>query len=152
MAAVIDPRVQSRAGDEVAAPAILVVEDDDAVREVTVAVLEDAGYSVHAVADGPRALAAVTTEPPALVLLDLSLPILDGWQVLEQLRAAAAAPPVVVLTGHSNLTDRALAAGAAAAVLKPFDIDELCGVIARVLASSDDAGQRRRLSDGQRSP
>lgn len=112
---------------------ILVVEDDEAVRQTTADVLEDAGYTVRTVEDGGSVFEAVAARRPALILLDLSLPVLDGWQVLEQLQAQGNAPPVVMMTAHSHMAGRALEAGAAAAILKPFNIDELISVVHRVL-------------------
>ena len=112
---------------------ILVVEDDEAVRQTTAAVLEDAGYTVRTMEDGGNVVEAIAARRPALILLDLSLPVLDGWEVLEKLRAQGGAPPVVMMTGHSHMAGRALEAGAAAAILKPFNIDELISVVNRVL-------------------
>jgi DNA-binding response OmpR family regulator len=67
------------------------------------------------------------------VLLDLTLPKLDGWEVLDRLRAMGDAPPVVLFTGHHAATERALDAGAAAAILKPFDVDDLLATVERLL-------------------
>ena len=144
MTAGISPHAELCAGDGVTASVILVVEDDDAVREVTTAVLESGGYTVRAVSDGPSALTAATAERPALVLLDLSLPVLDGWQVLARMRAADTTLPIILLTGHVLGADRAREAGAAATVLKPFDIDALLSVVASILAAAPSCANRGR--------
>ncbi len=112
---------------------ILVVEDDPPLARLIEALLETEGYRVRCVADGQAALEAVRAERPALVLLDVTLPKLDGWEVLARLRAEACPPPVVLLTGQTRAAGRAESAGAAAAVLKPFDIEELLQVVAQLV-------------------
>ena len=115
-------------------PTVLVVEDDLPLARLMEALLESAGYRVRCVTDGQSALDAVLSSRPALILLDLTLPQLDGWQVLERLQAAGNAPPVVLLTGHTRVSGRAESAGAAAVILKPFDIDDLLATVERLLA------------------
>jgi DNA-binding response OmpR family regulator len=115
------------------AQTILVVEDDPPLARLIEALLETEGYRVRQVTDGQAALDAVRDERPALVLLDVTLPKLDGWQVLARLRAEPCPPPVVLLTAQARVAGRAQAAGAAAAVLKPFDIEELLRLVARLL-------------------
>src|SRR5580765_7672611 len=96
---------------------ILVVDDDPAIHRFARAVLEAAGFSVTAVRDGAEALAALPSVRPDLILLDLMMPVMDGWGVLAELRDRPA-PPVIVL---SEVADprRALAEGAAACLGKP---------------------------------
>ena len=114
---------------------ILVVEDDLPLARLMEALLESAGYHVVSVGDGEAALSSLRADRPALVLLDLTLPRLDGWEVLERLREDLEAPPVILFTGHRAATERAIAAGAAAAVLKPFDVDDLLATVERLLVS-----------------
>ncbi|HET8647928.1 MAG TPA: response regulator [Vicinamibacteria bacterium] len=115
-------------------PLILVVEDDAPLARLIEALLDSAGYRVISAGDGERALESVRSDHPALVLLDLTLPKLDGWEVLERLRAAGGCrPPVILFTGHHAALDRALEAGAAAAILKPFDVDDLLNTVERLL-------------------
>ena len=123
------------AGRPATPPHILVVEDDAEVRQVATEMLESAGYAVRAVASGPRALTAVAAERPALILLDLGLPMMDGWQVLQRLQAEGDMPLVVLMTAYSHLAARALDAGAVATMLKPFAMDDLLSLVARVLGS-----------------
>ena len=112
---------------------VLVVEDDPAIRRLLEALLTSAGYQVYVAADGPEAFALVAAQRFDGVFLDVSLPGLSGWEVLSRLRAAPDAPPVVVLSGDPNAVRRARTSGAADAILKPFDIDELLNAAERLL-------------------
>ena len=116
-------------------PAILVVEDDPAIRRLLEALLGSAGYEVRTAMDGAEALAACAEHRPGVVFLDVTLPHMSGWQVLAQLRARADAPPVVLLTGDSAAARRAHQAGATAAILKPFDIDQVLDLAAQLLGT-----------------
>ncbi|HVG69129.1 MAG TPA: response regulator [Kofleriaceae bacterium] len=79
---------------------VLLAEDDDALREVTADLLRDAGFEVEVVRDGVEAMAALRAARPGVLLLDLMMPNLDGWQVVAQMRAdpALATIPVCVLS------------------------------------------------------
>lgn len=112
---------------------VLVVEDDPAIRRLLVALLSSAGYAVHAVTDGQEALAFSATARLGAVFLDVTLPEVSGWDVLARLRAAGDAPPVVLLTADASAVCRARTEGAAAAILKPFDIDEVLDLAAQLL-------------------
>ena len=116
-----------------ALPRVLVVEDDAAVQPVMAEMLARAGYAVRTVASAPHALTAVAAERPALILLDLGLPGMNGWEVLQQLRAEGAPLPVVLVMAYSHLAAQALEAGAAATLLKPFDLNDLLSLVARLL-------------------
>jgi DNA-binding response OmpR family regulator len=116
-------------------PHILVVEDDQPIARLMEALLGSDGYLVTIVSDGESALTAIAAHRPALVLLDLTLPVLDGWEVLSRLRAQGDAPPVVLLTGDSRARGRAAAEGAAATIIKPFDVDDLLATVERLLAA-----------------
>ncbi|MGW8374757.1 response regulator transcription factor [Streptomyces sp. ODS28] len=113
---------------------ILVVDDDPTVTEVVSGYLERAGFTVDRVADGRAALARARTAPPALVVLDLMLPGLDGLQVCRHLRAAGPLP-VVMLTARGDEEDRILGLeiGADDYVTKPFSPRELVLRIESVL-------------------
>jgi len=111
---------------------ILVVEDDLTLARLMEALLLSAGYQVRTAGDGESALEAIRLEQPALVLLDLTLPRIDGWQVLDRLRATEQPPPVVLFTGNYAAEERALRAGAAATILKPFDVDDLLETVNRL--------------------
>ena len=110
-------------------PRVAVIEDDGAVRRVLTRILEDAGYGVIAVADGENGLRAVAEHQPDMVVLDLSLPRMDGLEVCRRLRAdgRTLTMPVIVLTAHTSTQDMvaALDAGADDFITKPFQSVEL---------------------------
>ena len=110
-------------------PLILVIEDDASQRLLLARVLQYEGYRVEAAADGESGLRAVFESQPDLVLLDLNLPRIDGFEICRQLRAdpLTATLPVIVLTAHTSLDDMvaALDAGADDFVAKPFQQMEL---------------------------
>jgi CheY-like chemotaxis protein len=111
---------------------ILLVEDDDDLREVLVAILVDAGYEVTAAANGSEALqwlrAAVVL--PRLILLDLMMPVMDGWRFREEQLADAALASIPVATLSAMPTS---GLEAVAHFNKPIDLPALLGFIARVL-------------------
>jgi two-component system OmpR family response regulator/two-component system response regulator QseB len=106
---------------------ILLVEDDRLLGDGLQAGLTQAGYAVDWLRDGEAAVAALSTETFAAVVLDLGLPKRDGLSVLRWLRGRHDATPVLILTARDQLKDRVrgLDLGAADYVLKPFDLDEI---------------------------
>jgi len=111
---------------------ILVVDDDDAIRDFVREALEFEGYPVETVSDGAEALAAIERERPSLMLLDMRMPVLDGWGVVEALRQREIRLPVVVMTAAQDARRWAQEVGAAAHLAKPFEIDDLFGVVHRL--------------------
>ncbi len=113
---------------------VLVVEDDPTVREVVVRYLEREGIDVAAVGDGESALAQAAIRWPDLVVLDLMLPALDGFEVCRRLRATAPVP-VIMLTARGDEDDRVLGLelGADDYVSKPFSPRELTARVKAVL-------------------
>ncbi len=106
---------------------ILLVEDDRMLGDGLQAGLTQAGYAVDWLRDGEAAVAALSTETFAAVVLDLGLPKRDGLSVLQWLRGRHDATPVLILTARDQLEDRVrgLDLGADDYVLKPFDLDEI---------------------------
>jgi DNA-binding response OmpR family regulator len=106
---------------------ILLVEDDRLLGDGLQAGLTQAGYAVDWVRDGEAAVAALSTESFAAMVLDLGLPKRDGLSVLQWLRGRKDATPVLILTARDQLEDkvRGLDLGADDYVLKPFDLDEV---------------------------
>lgn len=116
-----------------AAPQLLVVEDQAAMRLLLNRALRAAGYGVIETGDGLEALDLIARVRPALVVLDVGLPNLSGFEVVQRLRAAGAAMPVLMLTCYGDVESRlrGLGAGADDYLAKPFDLREL---LARVQA------------------
>jgi DNA-binding response OmpR family regulator len=116
-----------------AGPVVLLVDDDPAIRRAVSAGLELEGFTVVAASGGRAALEAAARVAPAVVLLDLSMPDLDGLEVLARLRAGGDQVPVCVLSARDEVDDRVagLQAGADDYVVKPFALEE---VVARLHA------------------
>jgi DNA-binding response OmpR family regulator len=116
-------------------PLLMIVEDEPDVLLVLRISLEASGFDTTLAADGATALARLQAERPDLMLLDLTLPIMDGWGVLAELSTRHDAPPVIVCTAKKSSRDvaRAEELGAAAYLTKPFDIDHLISLIGEVL-------------------
>ncbi|MBZ4318017.1 response regulator transcription factor [Streptomyces huiliensis] len=108
-------------------PAVLVVDDDPEVRAAVVDGLAIEGYDVRSAADGLAALSAVAAAPPAAIVLDLAMPVLDGLAVCRRLRELGDRTPILVLTARDAVSDRVagLDAGADDYLVKPFALDEL---------------------------
>ncbi|MFH9729032.1 response regulator transcription factor [Streptomyces sp. NPDC017260] len=119
---------------------LLVVDDEATVRELLCAALRFAGFRVASAATGTDAVAAATEEPPDLVLLDVMLPDMDGFEVVRRLRdrrpAGRGGPvPVLFLTARDRQADKVtgLSLGADDYVTKPFDLEELIARIRAIL-------------------
>ena len=125
------PRVPGRLGGE---PLVLVVDDDPGVRQMIRWALEDEGLAVETAQDGQEALDRAAGRVPAVVILDITLPVLDGYGVAAGLRAAhGGALPILAITANGNAAAKARRIGAYAYLRKPFDVDELLGAVQRGL-------------------
>jgi DNA-binding response OmpR family regulator len=115
-------------------PLVLLVEDDPAIRRALSRALADAGYAVRAVDTALDALRVVTAEHPAVVILDLGLPDMDGAHALVMIRAVSAVPVIVATARRGeNETIRLLNAGADDYVTKPFSAAHVLARVAAVL-------------------
>jgi CheY-like chemotaxis protein len=116
-----------------AAPVVLLVEDHESSADGYAQLLAGAGYRVARAKNGYEALAEVSRAAPSVVLLDLKLPKLDGWELLQRLKAddAMASVPVIVVTGDSLPTHHEMARsrGAVAVLSKPIVPGELLTVV-----------------------
>jgi two-component system, chemotaxis family, chemotaxis protein CheY len=108
---------------------ILVVDDDAAERRLLFWALTDEGYSVLEAPDGAVALARVREATPGLILLDMRMPVLDGWEFARRYRAGPGPhAPIICVTAALDATEaaaRGAEIGAAATLSKPFHLDEL---------------------------
>jgi two-component system cell cycle response regulator DivK len=118
-------------------PKILLVEDNDLNRDMLSRRLARKGYDVLIAEDGAKAVAAAVAEKPDLVLMDMSLPVLDGWEATRRLKAAPGTRsiPVIALTAHAMSTDKqkAIEAGCDDYDTKPIDLPRLLEKIERLL-------------------
>jgi len=115
-------------------PKVLVVDDELHIRELVAFILEDSGYEIRGVPDGFEALRVLETWTPDVILLDIMMPRLDGFELLPKLRQLTDAP-VIVLSARGDVQDRVagLVRGADDYVSKPFDPRELEARIAKAL-------------------
>jgi two-component system response regulator MprA len=115
--------------------ALLVVDDDAPIRRMLARTLSAEGYDVEAVADGGAALAAVERNVPDAIVLDVSMPGVDGLQVTRRLRAKGLQVPILMLTARDALRDRVdgLDAGADDYLVKPFEVEELTARVRAML-------------------
>jgi CheY-like chemotaxis protein len=112
---------------------LLVVDDEPQIVWMLQFTLEAEGYQTLAAADGRTALDEVREHHPSVVLLDIMMPVMDGWAFLEELQTIPATerPRVIVVSARSSRRDRAKAAelGADAFVAKPFSVDDLLVIL-----------------------
>jgi len=126
---------------------ILVVDDQQEILELTVTVLAGAGYRAETSGSGREALRRLADEPFDLVLLDINMPEMDGWETLRLLRAdeQLSAVQVVMFSVKGEVSDKvhSLQEGASGYITKPFVIDELIARVERVLESDPRAAGSR---------
>jgi DNA-binding response OmpR family regulator len=116
------------------APLILVVEDEPELRAVVTFILEEEGFQVAQAADGQQAVERASETRPALVVLDMGLPILSGEEVAAELaRLYPEPPPILVMSAAGAIAERARRIGAASFIAKPFDLDDLARAVRKIL-------------------
>src|SRR5688500_3798001 len=122
MMTMVDPRSST----------VLVVEDDQDARELVCEILEDAGYQVIGAAHGREAIERLRGAKPCVILLDLTMPVMDGWSFREWQKQdpSAATIPVVVVSAINNLKDVAANLSAAGYVEKPVQLGPLLRAVA----------------------
>ena len=111
---------------------ILVVDDDAAVRDVVLMTLALEGYRVIEAENGADALSLIEEERPSLVVLDMQMPVLDGWGLVHELRARHLDPPIIVMTAGKNAERAAHEIGADGFVGKPFELNDLLMQVERL--------------------
>jgi CheY-like chemotaxis protein len=119
-------------------PKILLVEDNELNRDMLSRRLERRGFQVLIAVDGAQGVAMAQSEAPDLVLMDMSLPVVDGWEATRRLKAApeTRAVPIIALTSHAMVGDRdkAIEAGCDDYDTKPIELPRLLEKIDRLIA------------------
>ena len=125
---------------------ILIVEDNEMNRDMLSRRLERKGYSVVIAVDGGEGVAKAASESPDVILMDMSLPVLDGWEATRRIKAGAATAriPVIALTAHAMAGDRdqTIQAGCDDYDTKPIDLVRLLGKIEAQLSRTRGASER----------
>jgi two-component system cell cycle response regulator DivK len=118
-------------------PSILLVEDNEMNRDMLSRRLERKGYTVEIAVDGQQAVEIATGAPHDLILMDMSLPVLDGWEATRRIRAAGNKIPIIALTAHAMEGDeqKARAAGCDDYDTKPVELPRLLGKIEALLGA-----------------
>jgi DNA-binding response OmpR family regulator len=120
----LDRSGRSTGGGDVPGPLVLIVDDDDRLREFVRVNLEAEGYEVREAANAEEGLGALDEEPPDLILLDVMMPRVDGWEMLRRVqeRHGVGSIPVIMFSGKSDEgADEAASRGAHGFIGKPFD-------------------------------
>lgn len=114
---------------------ILLVEDNEMNRDMLSRRLQRRGYEIVCAVDGEQAVAMAQSEAPALILMDMSLPLLDGWEATRRIKSQSPAVPIIALTAHAMQgdEDKARAAGCDDYDTKPVELQRLLGKIEALL-------------------
>ena len=120
--------------DEKVKPSVLIIEDDPSISEILARVLSDEGFITHTAFDGAQGLDAYYLTLPDIIILDIKMPVMDGWETLTRLRRVSETP-VIMLTVYSAKQDiiKGLELGADDYLVKPFGIKELIARVNTVL-------------------
>jgi two-component system chemotaxis response regulator CheY len=109
---------------------ILVVDDDESIRDLIEIVLAGAGFQVRTASNGAAALDSIRESPPSLILLDMRMPVLDGWGFAQQYHQTPAPhAPIVVISAARDAAARAAEINADGYLGKPFNVAELVGTV-----------------------
>jgi two-component system cell cycle response regulator DivK len=134
-------------------PRVLVVDDYPDAREMYAEYLEFSGFEVIEAGNGMEAIQRAADSAPDIILMDLSLPVMDGWEATRRLKAdkTTANIPIVALTGHAlaGISEGAKKAGCDAFVTKPCLPEDLVKEIRRVLETSDSASTKKTRRSGK---
>lgn len=124
---------------------ILLVDDDASIREFVSLALTDEGYDVVTAQNGAVALNLIVQYPPALILLDMRMPIMDGWEFARAYRQTPGSKaPIIMLTAATDAEAFATQVGADDFLAKPFGLDELLDMVSRFI------GQDSKTTPGTR--
>ncbi|HEY2599282.1 MAG TPA: response regulator [Candidatus Dormibacteraeota bacterium] len=115
---------------------VLVADDNDVAQRLCRRVLEKAGYSVLIAADGLQAVEVAMSQRPAMILMDVAMPGIDGIEAMKRIKEQIPNQPIVIASAHSMASDRErfLAAGADDILSKPFRLADLVAIVAKLTA------------------
>lgn len=116
-------------------PRILIVDDNEDNRDVLARRLQRRGFDITAAAGGKTGVEQASSDNPDVILMDMNMPELDGWDATRLIREAGIHVPIIALTAHAMTGDRerAIEAGCTEYHTKPVDLDKLLGLIEQVL-------------------
>ncbi len=122
---------------------VLVVDDDPNQRESIAEILESKGYRVTTTGNGWQALELAATSPPAIILLDLSMPVMTGWVVINRLKSDSTLRdiPILVISDEVDLPQNVIA------LLKPVRIEQMLGLIECVLEGGTQSARAKGFTD-----
>lgn len=113
---------------------VLVVDDDPDILEALSEILEAEGFDIRRARNGKEALEKLEPDPPQLILLDLMMPVMDGWEFAQRLRQRpprVANIPIIVLSADRNVSNKAAEIGAVGHLAKPFELNDLLDMVRR---------------------
>lgn len=115
--------------------AVLVADDNEVARRLCKRVLEKAGYAVLIAADGLQAVDIALNRRPAMILMDVAMPGIDGLEAMRQIKAQVPAIPIVIVSAHSMASDRDrfIASGADDVLGKPFRLSDLVSLVRQLV-------------------
>jgi two-component system chemotaxis response regulator CheY len=115
---------------------ILVVDDDEMIRDLVRDALSDEGYAVVTASDGAEAFERIGEQMPALILLDMRMPVMDGWAFARAARERGLRLPIVVMTAAENAELWREEIGGDGCLPKPFDLDVLFSTVAKLAGAA----------------
>lgn len=117
---------------------VLVADDNDVAQRLCRRVLEKAGYTVLIAVDGLQAVEVALSQRPAMILMDVAMPGIDGIEAMRRIKTAIPNQPIVIASAHSMASDRErfLAAGADDILSKPFRLADLVAIVAKLTTNS----------------
>nr|WP_242544492.1 response regulator [Corallococcus sp. NCSPR001] len=125
------------------APVVLVVDDDPDILEALSEILEAEGFEIRRARNGKEALERLEPDPPHLILLDLMMPVMDGWEFAQRMRQKPdfAGIPIIVLSADRNVGSKAKDIGAMGHLAKPFELNDLLSMVRQSLNPSTDTSR-----------
>ncbi|NBD10905.1 MULTISPECIES: response regulator [Corallococcus] len=123
---------------------VLVVDDDPDILEALSEILEAEGFEIRRARNGKEALERLEPDPPHLILLDLMMPVMDGWEFAQRMRQkqpSVASIPLIVLSADRNVGSKAKDIGAVGHLAKPFELNDLLSMVRHSLGPSVDTSR-----------